>query len=424
MHSEEMWLSPPERGLPGQSEVLVVGAGLAGLAAARVIHQSGREVRILEASDGIGGRVRSDLVDGYRLDRGFQVLLTAYPEAQRQLDMEALRLRCFDPGALVWADNRMSRVGDPLRNPGSAISSAVAPVGGVSDKARLARLLLRLRRADPAELMSDHDQPTISALREIGFSQKMIQRFFRPLVGGIQLDPTLTGSNRMANLILRYLAIGEAAVPAEGMGAIASQMASHLPQWSVALGQRVVDVKPGSVRLESGAEIEANRVVVASEGTAAVQLLDLPHVGSKAVSCVWYSAERPPYTRKLIALDGTAQGPGLNVAVLSNVAPEYAPNGGAVIAVACPGSWGNDLERRVGGQLAAWFGPEVDGWRHLRTDIIEHGQPDQPPPLNSRQAVSLGEGLFVCGDHRDTASIQGALVSGRRCGEEVVASLA
>ncbi|MGI9610361.1 MAG: FAD-dependent oxidoreductase, partial [Acidimicrobiia bacterium] len=197
----------------------------------------------------------------------------------------------------------------------------------------------------------------------------------------------------------------------------------HLPTGCVALGQRVVDVKPGSVILESGMQVEADRVVVATEGPVAGELLELPHVGSKAVSCVWYSAERAPHTKKLIALDGTALGPGLNVAVLSNVAPEYAPNGGAVIAVACPGAWGDDLEPSVRRQLVAWFGADVDGWRHLRTDTIAHAQPDQTPPTNPRQVVSLGERLFVCGDHRDTASIQGALVSGRRCGEAVVASL-
>jgi len=394
------------------------------LAAARAIHQAGRKVLIFEAADGIGGRVRSDLVEGYRLDRGFQVLLTAYPEAVRQLDMDALRLRRFDPGALVWADNTISQVGDPLRNPGSAISSAVAPVGGVADKARLARLLLRLRRADPVELQRSPDLPTVEALGRMGFGEKMIQRFFRPLLGGIQLDPALTSSSRMASLILRCLAVGEAAVPADGMGAIPAQMASHLAAGCVALRQRVVDVKPGLVRLESGAQVEADRVVVATEGTVAAQLLDLPQVGSKAVSCVWYSAERAPHTKKLIALDGTAQGPGLNIAVLSNVAPEYSPNGGAVIAVACPGSRGDDLEPRVRAQLVGWFGAEVNRWRHLRTDSIAHAQPDQSPPITPRQAVSLGQGLFVCGDHRDTASIQGALVSGRRCGEEVVASLA
>jgi phytoene dehydrogenase-like protein len=403
--------------------VVVVGAGLAGLAAARVVHEAGATVRVLEASDGVGGRVRTDVVDGCRLDRGFQVVLTDYPELERQLDTTKLALRSFDPGALIRVAGRFHRLADPLRMPAAILASARAPVGSVTDKLRLGVLLQRLRRSDAVSLLHGEDISTSAALQREGFSEAMRERFFRPLLGGIQLDPDLTSSRRMSDIVLRCLAVGDAAVPARGMQSIPDQLAARLPSGVVELNDAVVEVRPGYVRTNRGRELQADRVVVATEGPAASKLLDLSHVASRPVSCAWFSAARPPVRDKLIILDGERSGPALNVAVMTNVAAEYSINGRAVIAAACPGPHGPGLATAVREQLRTWWGPAVDEWQHLRTDVIAHGQPEQRPPFSAKKAISLGDGLFVCGDHRDTPSIQGALFSGRRCGEAVVASL-
>lgn len=404
--------------------MIVVGAGLAGLAAARELCAAGREVALLEASDGVGGRVRTDDVDGFHLDRGFQVLLTAYPELERQLDVPALHLRHFAPGALVWDGTRLHQVADPLRRPGALVSSALAPVGSPADKARLARLMLRLRRADPRELLRGADVATIDALRAEGFGDTMIERFFRPLVGGIQLDPALSASRRMFDVVLRCLVVGSSAVPAAGMGAIPTQLAAALPAGTLRLGATVVGLDDGSVRLDDGSALRARQVVVATEGPGAARLLGLPEVRARSVSCVWWAADEAPFDRPLIALDGARSGPALNVAVMSNVAPEYSSDGRAVIAAACPAvdaGEPTELLAEVRRQLRGWFGPVVDRWQHLRTDTIAHGQPDSRPPFGPKRTVALGAGRFVCGDHRDTPSIQGALFSGRRCAAAVLA---
>ncbi len=170
--------------------------------------------------------------------------------------------------------------------------------------------------------------------------------------------------------------------------------------------------------------MHAAAVVVATDGPSAARLLNLPPVGSKRVSCCWFAADRPPFDDPVLVLDGARSGPVANVAVLSNVAPGYAPPGKALIAAAAPGGHGDDLADRARDQLRRWWGPQVDSWRLLRTDHIAHGQPVQRPPFHPKQPVRLAEGLFVCGDHRDTASIQGALHSGRRTGEAVQAALA
>ena len=403
--------------------VAVVGAGLAGLACATALHHAGIEVEIYEASDGVGGRVRTDTVDGFKLDRGFQVTLTAYPEMQRQLDMDALDLQAFDPGALVWRNGKGSVVSDPFRMPTSVVGTVTAPIGSLFDKARIGLLRRRIRSVHPVQLLRGDDMSTGDSLRAAGFSDTIIERFFRPLVGGIQLDPDLNDSRRMFDIIFRMLADGDSAVPAAGMQAIPDQLAAQLPAGSIHLDQRVSATTATSITIEGSTQVH-DAVVVAVEGPAAAQLLGLPTVTSKSVGCVYFAADTPPTDKKLVVLDGTGAGPVLNVAVMSNVAPTYAPAGRHLIAAALPGAFSEgDLADIARSQLRGWWGQAVDTWDHLATYRIAHGQPGQRAPFSPKQPVDLADGRFVCGDHRDTASSQGALYSGRRCADAVARQL-
>ena len=411
--------------LPDSCDIAIVGAGLAGLSAARHLTAAGRDVQIFEGSDGVGGRVRSDHVDGFILDRGFQIMLTAYPEFQSQFDVEALGMQAFDPGALIWMKGRGHVLSDPLRRPSTTWSTATAPVGTLFDKARIAALRLRVARGPGAHLLRGEEMTTAELLQKSGFSPKMIRQFFTPLVGGIQLDPQLTASRRMFDVIFRMLAKGDAAVPALGMGQVSAQLAAHIPHERIHLSTSISTITPGRITTAAGHTITANHIIVATEGPVASTLLGLPLVKSRSVACVYFAAETPPTKKKLIILDGTGQGPVLNIAVMSNIAPAYAPEGQHLIAAAIPGCNDDqlrdaDLESVARHQLTTMFGAIVNDWRHLRTYRINHGQPDQSPPFQPKDPVSLGDGLFVCGDHRDTASIQGALYSGRRCAEAVL----
>lgn len=409
--------------LPERAEVVVIGAGLAGLAAATTLHRAGRQVLVLEASDGVGGRVRTDQVDGYLLDRGFQVLLTGYPEAHRQLDLDGLDLQRFAPGAVVWLGSRGYRVGDPFRKPSTLVDTVLSPIGSVADKLRLLALRTRLKRSDPKQLLRGTDVSTRQYLEGLGFSDRFVERFLGPLFTGIQLDPDLTTSRRMFDTIFRSLTIGDSAVPAAGMGAIPAQMADQLPPGAVHLNTEVVAVEPGAVVVSGGGRIATSTVIVATDGPTAVSLLDLDPVGSRSVSCVYFAAGADPIGRPLVVLDGGHSGPVSNLAVMSTVAPSYAPPGRVLIAAACPGPQPEGLESAVRAQLTEWFGSVVATWTHLRTYRIAHGQPDQSPPFNPKEEVRVSDHLWVCGDHRDTGSIQGALFSGRRTGEAVADSL-
>lgn len=407
-------------------DVIIIGAGMAGLACARTLQAAGIDAVILEGTDGVGGRVRTDLVEGHRLDRGFQILLTAYPELQRWFDLETLELREFSPGSRIWNGRRFHTVGDPLRRPADLPATLVAPIGSVADKLRLLRLLISVRSGSARGLLHRPDMSTRDRLRAAGFSPRFIDTFMRPLFAGIQLDPDLEVSSRRFEIILRMLAVGASAVPAAGMGALSDELARPLHPGSVQFHASVVEIGSNRVVLAAGSSVTARHIVVATEGPAASKLLpQLSDPGSRSVAAVWFSMPATPIKGRHILLDGTGSGPARNVAVMSEVASSYAPKDRSLLVAAVPGPDAllADLESRVRAQLRGWFGADVDQWRTLRTDVIRHGQPLQAPPFDPRRSVRVGDDLWVCGDHRDTASIQGALFSGRRTAESILAAV-
>jgi phytoene dehydrogenase-like protein len=411
------------------ADVVVVGAGVAGLVCAADLTAAGVETLVLEASDGVGGRVRSDLLDGYRLDRGFQILLLAYPQVQKRLDLARLGLGRFAPGAITrTADGRLHRVSDPRRVPADALRTALSSVASARDKLNAARLILDVCTHDPKELLRRQDRTTAERLEAAGLSPGFIAVFWRPLFAGIQLDPELEVSARRFEVILRMIALGDTALPAGGLQAVSDQLADRLPAGALRTGAAVTEAGPGHVIVEGGETIEARAIVVATDGPSAHRLLPglVEDPGSRAAACCWFALPSSPLRRPSLILDGGGAGPALNVVVMSEVQPAYAPPGRALIAAAVPGAQAlsDDLTERVRQQLAGWLDADTSDLTPLRTDVIPHGQPDQRPPLHPRRRVSLGAGLFVCGDHRDTASLQGAMFSGERTASAVLRHLA
>lgn len=408
-------------------DVLIVGGGLAGLACALELQPRGFRPLILEAADGVGGRVRTDLHEGFRLDRGFQVLLEAYPECRRLLDYEALELKAFYPGADIWTGEAFARFSDPYRRPRDAMATLASPIGSFSDKLRIPQLRKEVRQGDPRDLLAGPDVTTLEDLETMGFSPGMIQGFFRPFFGGVLLSPDLSDSSRIFRYIFRMFSEGDISVPARGMAEIPGQLARRLPQEGIRLNTRVEAVRPGAVTLDSGEELRGEGVVVATEGPEAARLLqEISAPGSKGATCLYFDAPEAPMEGPILALDGTGRGPVNNLAVMSQVSPEYAPPGRHLVAASCIGSPPGPeamLESGVRAQLKKWFGGGVEEWRLLRTYTIPHAQPSQPPGVlePAERSVTLEPGLFVCGDHRETASLQGALHAGRRAAEAIVA---
>lgn len=408
-------------------DVLIVGAGLAGLSCARELHRHGVSFKIVEASDGIGGRVRTDDVEGFLLDRGFQVLLTAYPEARRVLDYDALNLRPFYDGALVRTRDAFHRIADPLRDPAAAPSTARSPVGSFADKLRVLRLRQAVRRGSLGALWARDEVATREALTErYGFSDEMVRTFFEPFLGGLLLDRDLGTSSRAFEFYFRMFAEGSAAVPARGMQQIPDQLAASLPGQSIQLNTRVQHVAPGRLTFEDGHTYDAPAIVVATEGPELAYLLDgFDPPASQSVFCVYYAAEEAPHAEPILVLDGEGGGPVNNLAVMSNVSAAYAPDDRALVVASVIGNPSQpdaEVERRVRAHLRRWYGEAVDGWQHLKSYRIVHAQPAQPPTALSppERPARLSDGLYLAGDHRTNASIDGAMRSGRRAAEAVL----
>ena len=409
-------------------DVLIVGAGLAGLCCAHRLQQAGVSYRLIDASDAVGGRVRTDEVDGFLLDRGFQVFLTSYPEAQRVLDYQALQLKPFLPGALVRYQGRFYELADPWRRPSTALMSFFSPIGSVTDKFRIAGLRAGTLRGELEDQFRRQEMTTLEALRAAGFSESIIDRFFRPFLGGIFLDPELSTSSRMLYFVFRMFSSGIACIPTAGMGAIPQQIAGKLRTDSIQLETEVIGVTPGQIQLASEERVCAKAVVVASDGPSAARLLGTQtSMLGQGVSCLYFSASSPPVDRPILVLNGDRDGPVNNLCVLTNASRAYAPAGKSLVSVTVLGlaAEPDSLLPMVFDQLREWYGTVVDDWNHLRTYSIAYALPSQPPPTLSdpQRPVRWQSGLYVCGDHRDNASIQGAMTSGRRAAEALLEDL-
>jgi phytoene dehydrogenase-like protein len=403
---------------------------MSGLCCALHLQRRGHAVSIFEAADAPGGRVRTDRVDGFLLDRGFQVLLTHYPEARAMLDLRALELGHFAPGAIVRVGERFGRVADPFRRPADALRSLFSGIASPLDGMRVARLRRRVRRGEPERLLEADSRSTLDALRAEGFSERILERFFRPFLGGVLLDRELRSSSRALEYLFRMFAEGEAALPAGGMQAIPHQLAGRLAPGTLRTRAPVARLETGGVQLASGEYVDAAAVVVATAARAAAKLVPgLAVPEARPAVCLYFDAPRAPRVGDFLVLDGNGEGPVNELCVPSAVAPGYAPPGRALVsasALAPEARADAELERAARAQLTRWFGAEVSDWRLLRIDRIPDALPFQPPgPFEPAQRrARLAERLFVCGDHRDLASLQGAMASGRRAAEEVAGALA
>jgi protoporphyrinogen oxidase len=410
------------------ARVAVVGAGLAGLNCAARLAGLGFSPSVYEASDGIGGRARTDSIDGFRLDRGFQVLLTAYPEAQRTFNYASLGLGEFVPGAQVRRGGSFAVFADPTRVPRSAPASLKPPVAGVADLWRLYRMKRDLATSDPRKILGRTDLPALESLRQRGFSDSMIESFFRPFFGGVFIDPDLVTSSRLMEIYFRCFSGGSAALPRGGIGALAAQLADRLPKGTINLNSPVRRVDSDGLDLEDGRRIDAEAVVVATEESSAATLCGLEvSAADRSTTCLYFDAPESEIKGSWLILSPAGEGPINELAIPSSVAEGYAPPGRSLVSVSVVGEQCDrtDLLGATRTQLAAWFGESaVAGWRHLRSYRIEQALPGFDPGrlrvdgLNPR----LDSGVFVCGDHRETPSIQGALVSGRKAAAAVAAA--
>lgn len=399
--------------------VAVVGAGLSGLCCAAHLHAAGAPVVVLERADRVGGRVVTDEREGFLLDRGFQVLLTSYPEVQATLDLDALGLAAFRPGSAVRFDDRTCTIADPFREPWTAVNALRTPLLSVSDALRSFTLRRRLLKG---RLPPGRARDVLAAS---GISEDLLARFYRPFFQGVTLDPALGVPADYFAFLFRMFAQGAATLPRGGMGAVPQQLADRLPAGSVRLGAAVAAVGADHVTLEGGERLGARQVVVAVEGRSAAELVDVaPPAADRSTTCVYFAVEGPPPCNdRMLTLNGAGAGRLLHLCVPSVVQPSYAPDGQHLVSVTLLGAHGDEVASSLRTELRTWFGDDVSSWRHLHTAAVAHALPalDTDQPVMQRTgARRLESGVVACGDYLATPSIQGAMAAGRRAAELVL----
>ncbi|MFC9163391.1 NAD(P)/FAD-dependent oxidoreductase [Streptomyces fungicidicus] len=443
-----------------QADVVVVGAGVAGLSAARRLTSAGVTTLVLEAAHEVGGRMTTEKVDGFRLDRIGQLLSTAYPELRAGTGLEGPVLRPFAPGVLLHSDGRHHRAGvqpgargarsargalhavralasaprpgggprRPVAVPGRQVSAprsrTGAPLGTAVDQARLGAAFSKLAGTPVERLLARPETTAAEALVARGLPARTIDGFLRPLLSALLCDPELTTSSRCADLALRAFARGRLCLPEGGAEALPRQLARALPPGTVHTGVRVTSVSTTSVTTAEHGVFRCGAVLVATGARAAAELLPGLRVPDfHPVTVVHHTTDEAPATGASLLLDADRGGPVAHTAVVSRVDPSRAPAGRTLVSSTVLGPPGPDVDTAVRMHLGRLYGVPTERWETLGVRHTAEAVPAMRPPHDLRRAVRLLAGLYVCGDHRDSGSVQGALHSGRRAAAAILADL-
>jgi phytoene dehydrogenase-like protein len=412
------------------TEVAVVGGGLAGLVAARTLADSGRDVTLFERADSVGGRVRSREVDGFTLDRGFQVMFTAYPAVQRELDLDALDLRYFKAGATIARPGQRAILSDPLRDPTALSASLFNREVTFADKLRTLKLRRDLTNQSVEEALGHDDQSIAAYLADRGFSPAFRENFAAPFYGGITLDRSLSTSRAIFEYTFKMLSEGKTAVPADGMGAITAQLAQRAREAGATIHTDTTvesvesDGSSGdSVTITAGSEtVTADAAIVATDPPTARELTGVDSIPTAARSCVTQHFRLPSTQHftsgKRLILNAADDRPN-QVAPMSAVAPELTPDDEKLLSATFLGQQDEsdqELAEEVRDALTSWY-PEnqFSGLELLATDRIKFAQFDQQPGFRADlPGVDDPAGpVYLAGDYTQWSSIQGAMESGR-----------
>lgn len=422
-----------QSGAPERVPVAIIGAGMAGLAAAVTLRRAGRAVCVLEAGDAPGGRVRSDrTADGFILDRGFQVLFTAYPAPSNIIDLPRLGLRAFESGVLVAGARPMQVAADPFANPRRLPQLLTNSPFSRRDALRLLRLKLELMGPGGGRLPAAGEHSAATELAAMGFSTRAQERFFRPFFGGVLLDRALGARAGWFLFLFKMLSEGRTVVPSAGMGALATSLAAQLPPGAIHLNTPVNEIErdaAGNVAAvcAGGLRFPAGAVILAADLWSARRLLpELPEFEPLGCTTIYFAGAEPLHRERLIVVNPDPAGFLNHVVQISNVAPSFAPAGQHLLS--CTSLVAQDqaeatIEQRSRAELEQWFGKKAAALRRLALYRVPHAQFRQPPHWRERRPSirTATPGLYLAGEYLQSSSIQGALRSGVEAARAILA---
>jgi protoporphyrinogen oxidase len=410
-----------------KDKIFIIGAGVSGLVAALELEKGGFSPIILEGTDRIGGRIKTDIADGFLLDHGFQVLLTAYPEAQKYLDYEKLDLRIFDPGAVILKPGFLMTIHDPLRNPTRLIPMLFSPIGTFRDKLLIAWLTTKLKKQSIEEIFVEQDSTTHEFLKSYGFSNKIIDNFFKPFFRGIFLEEGLTTSSRMFKFVFKMFSTGHAAVPKRGMQAIPDHLFNQLKSTEIRLNQKVKAIEGSQIILDSGEILEADQIIIASNPNALIKEKSNIVKGFKKVINIYFELEKSFLAAPMIGLVPGEQFYINNLVFMTDVNSAYSESAKALLSVSVvkPTRDLNNLVQMVTIELEALTGIQSTHFKPIRTYEIDYALPEIDHLKNevSNIPVKVGQNIYLAGDYMLNASINGAMASGRKAAEALMMTL-
>ncbi|MDB4289682.1 FAD-dependent oxidoreductase [Flavobacteriaceae bacterium] len=403
----------------------IIGAGVSGLIAARVLENHGYHPVVIEATDRAGGRVKTDLVDGYQLDHGFQVLLTAYPAAQKHLDYEALELQTFLPGASIFKSNDQKIIGDPLRNLSLLFPTLLSGIGNFSDKLKILKLNQKLKKKNMSDIFSEKEQTTLDYLINLGFSKEIITDFFKPFFSGIFLETQLETSSRMFEFVYKMFGEGHATIPKAGIEAIPKQLLNNLKTTTFKYNTKVTALKDGEVTLDDGTPLESDYTIVATEASSLISNLKNQSTEWKSCTTLYFETETRVIYKKLIGLipkSGTFIN---NIFYNSSLESATKPENEllSVTVIDAQGLSNESLVEAVEKELKELCGIATKNFIKL------YYIPRALPKLNDLKyemmpsETRLTNGIFLAGDTQLNASLNAAMISGERAALGVIESI-
>lgn len=406
--------------------IYIVGAGVSGLVAALELERAGFAPIILESSDGVGGRIKTDEFDGFLLDHGFQVLLTAYPEVKKYLDLAALNLKYFEPGAVVFGKKETFIISDPLRNPLKVVSMAFSHVGSFLDKVKMFNLTQMLKNKSIDDIFNDPSVTTHTYLIDYGFSDQIISNFFKPFFRGIFLEKDLSTSSRMFEFVFKMFSQGLGGIPEKGMIQVPKMLRKKLVTTEFRFNTKVADVRGQQIQLENGETIDADRIIIATQPDKVMNQLQGQFAPSKSVITLYFSLQKSFMNRAMLGLIPGENHLINNLVFMSDVSSAYSTNGRALLSVSILDTELNEKEliKAVQNELESLSRINAEFFKFVKSYYINYAIPtvdDMKGTIPFTEA-KISDHVFLAGDYLLNGSINAAMASGRIAAEAVVHS--